>query len=72
MIHLKLLTFLIKNGSKLEFFKKTIYRLITNPRIIARIDIKGTKVVKGIKFEGQKVYSGILDAVKDVLEAYAV
>ena len=30
--------------------------MITNPRIIARIDIKGTKVVKGIKFEGQKVY----------------
>ena len=30
--------------------------MIANPRIIARIDIKGTKVVKGIKFEGQKVY----------------
>ena len=30
--------------------------MITNFRIIARIDIKGSRVVKGIKFEGQKVY----------------
>lgn len=30
--------------------------MLTNRRIIARIDIKGSRLVKGIRFEGQRVY----------------
>ena len=42
--------------------------MIANPRIIARIDIKGSRVVKGIKFEGQKVYGNANDFSKKYYE----
>lgn len=38
--------------------------MISNPRIIARIDIKGNRVIKGIKFEGQKVYGDVNEFAK--------
>ena len=42
--------------------------MINNPRIIARIDIKGSRVVKGIKFEGQKVYGDANEISKKYYE----
>jgi len=38
--------------------------MLANQRIIARIDIKGSRLVKGIRFEGQKVYGDAGEFVK--------
>jgi imidazole glycerol phosphate synthase subunit HisF len=42
--------------------------MLTNPRIIARIDIKGSRLVKGIRFEGQRVYGSPGDYIKKYYE----
>ena len=45
--------------------------MLANPRIIARIDIKGSRLVKGIRFEGQRVYGNAGDYIKKYYEESA-
>ena len=42
--------------------------MIANKRIIARIDMKGSRLVKGVRFEGQKVYGSAAEFVKKYYE----